>query len=205
MVGVFKSSNLSWNKLVKELLSSPIVTNASETKTADVNGEVIAVNRRDHLCAALDYRLGFVDICGLDLAGKKALQPTIAEIVGGLPSDGYGRGSPIPVLPNQPTLFYRAGLENICEAVANLVIDAPAIPSMPNAKSWTSMKSDAAIADFVGTLMALTPSDPRNAQAQAILKAHFTAAMQASGSAGNALKSTFITACLAPSSIGLGL
>ena len=40
----------------------------------------------------------------------------IPQIAGGLPSDGYGRGATAPVLPNQPTLFYRAGLENICEA-----------------------------------------------------------------------------------------
>src|SRR6185437_16158896 len=105
------------------------------------------------LCAALDNRLGLNDVCGLDAIGKRA-QTVVAQIAGGLPSDGYGRGSPIPVLPNQPTLFYRAGLENICESVAAMVIDAKANANQPNARMWSSAQPDAAIADFVSTVMA---------------------------------------------------
>ena len=204
IVGVFKSANLSWNALVRELLSSPITTNAKSSKTSDTNGEVIAVTRRDHLCAALDNRLGLVDVCGLDVVAARQ-QTVVTQIVGGLPSDGYGRGSPIPVLPNQPTLFYRAGIENICESVAALVIDAKANAKMPNAKMWSSAQPDAAIADFVSTLMALTASDPRAAGATSLLKAHFTSAVQGGAAASDALKSTFVAACLAPSSIGIGM
>lgn len=203
IVGVFQKSNLSWNALVHELLSSPIVTNTAATRTSTVNGEIIAVSRRDHLCAALNNRLGLSDVCGLDAtAGKKTPATTIPQIVGGLPSDGYGRGSPIPVLPNQPTLFYRAGLENICAAVSALVVDAPASGATTQ---WTSTQPDAAIAGFVGTVMALTPSDPRAAGATTLLKAHYTSALQTGASATAALRSTFVTACLAPSSIGIGL
>src|SRR5262249_53083273 len=114
VIDAFKGSGFSWNTLVTELLSSPIITHATETATAAAQGEVIAVSRRDHLCAALDVRLGFTDVCGLSLLTKK--QPLIPTIVSGLPSDGYGRGSTIPVLPNDPTLFYRAATENICAA-----------------------------------------------------------------------------------------
>ncbi|MCU1280248.1 MAG: hypothetical protein JWM53_3794 [bacterium] len=204
VVGVFAKSNLSWNALVRELMTSPIVTNTAMTRTATINGEVIAVTRRDHLCAALDNRLGLVDVCGLD-ANVKRVPSTVATIVGGLPSDGYGRGSPIPVLPNQPTLFYRAGLENICESVAAMVIDAKANPQQPNAKQWSSSQPDAAIADFVSTVMALTSSDARAAGATSILRSHFDAAGKQGASPSDALKSTFVTACLAPSSIGIGM
>ena len=205
VVGVFQSANLSWNALVRELVTSPLVTNTTETRTTAQNGEVIAVARRDHLCAALNNRLGLVDVCGLDAVNTKRTMSVVPLIVGGLPSDGYGRGSPIPVLPNQPTLFYRAGLENICETVAGMVIDAKANANQPNAKSWSSSQPDAAIADFVATVMALTSSDPRAGAATQILKSHFTQAQGQGASASDALKSTFVTACLAPSSIGIGL
>jgi hypothetical protein len=203
VVDVFKTSSYSWTALVRELLSSPITTNAKPTKTLADEGEVIAVARRDHFCAALDARLGFADVCGLASIGKGKSLATINEIVSGLPSDGYGRGSIAPVLPNQPSLFYRAGTENICEAVAQLVID-PATPT-PDAKQWSSGQPDAAIADFVQTLMALTPSDPRSAPSVSALRAHFDAATGTGAKPSDALKSTFVAACLAPSSVSVGL
>jgi hypothetical protein len=205
VVGVFQSSGLQWNALVHELLTSPIVTNTVETRTTAENGEVVAVSRRDHLCAALNNRLGLVDVCGLDVVNPKKVTNNIPAIVGGLPSDGYGRGSPIPVLPNQPTLFYRAGIENICEAVSQMVIDAAPTAAQPSAKVWSSSSPNAAIADFVSTVMALTSSDPRASAANQILTQHFTAAQAQGASASDALKSTFVTACLAPSAIGIGL
>ena len=136
VIGAFTSSGGQWNTLVRELLASPITTNTTRTATAATNGEVVAVSRRDHLCAALDNRLGFVDICQLDQTlGNRATTP-IAQIVSGMPSDGYGRGSTIPVLPNQPTLFYRAGLENVCAQVAGLTIDATPSKAQPGARQW---------------------------------------------------------------------
>ncbi|HEY1585685.1 MAG TPA: hypothetical protein VGH63_08350, partial [Polyangia bacterium] len=204
VVGVWKSANLSWNALVRELVTSPLVTNTVQTRTTTLSGELVAVTRRDHLCAALDNRLGLVDVCGLD-AQLKRMPSTVSLIASGLPSDGYGRGSPIPVLPNEPTLFYRAGLENVCEAVADMVIDAPANAGRPNAKRWSSSQPDAAIADFVATVMALTSSDARAGAATQILRSHFAAAQAQGASATDALKSTFVAACLAPSAIGIGL
>jgi hypothetical protein len=205
VIGAFTSAGGSWNTPVRELLASPITTNASKTVTASSNGEVVAVSRRDHLCAALDNRLGFVDICQLDQTLGSRQVSTIAQIVSGMPSDGYGRGSTIPVLPNQPTLFYRAGLENVCAQVAALTIDAKPDKNQPGAKQWSSAQPDAAIAEFVSTIMALPGSDPRAAQAAAILTSHFQAAVQAGQSAGDSLKSTFVAACLSPSFIGIGM
>ncbi len=201
IVGAFEASNLSWSTLVRELFSSPLTTNASETMTR-ASGVVVPVVRRDHLCAALDARLGLVDVCGLEATAPTT---TISEIVAGLPSDGYGRGAAAPVLPNAPTLFYRAGLEHICEAVADLVIDAPGDPATPKAKRWSSAEPDPAIADFVATIMGLTPSDERAAPAAALLSSHFHAAVSKGHGASAALKSTFTTACLSPSFIGVGM
>jgi hypothetical protein len=204
VVAAFGNSGMSWNTLVRELLASPITTNARKTATGETNGNVIAVSRRDHLCAALNNRLGFVDICQLDATVGRA-QSGIAQIISGMPSDGYGRGSTIPVLPNQPTLFYRAGLENVCSAVAALVIDAAANPNQPGAKQWSSTKPDAAIADFVSAVMAMPPSDPRSAQATSILTSHYQGAVASGANARDSLRSTFVAACLSPSFIGIGM
>ncbi len=204
IVGDF-ANGFTWNALVKDLLASPITTNATETRTHDTNGEVIAVARRDHLCATLNNRLGFVDICQLDAANQAKLG-TIAQIVSGMPSDGYGRGATIPVLPNQPTLFYISGLQSLCATIATQVIDAAVDPNQPGAKHWSSAQPDAAIADFVGILMALTPSDPRSARATTVLKSHFVNTSEQQGlSASDAMRSTFMAACMSPSFIGIGM
>ena len=205
IVALFQSSSLSWNVLVREIFSSPLTTYAMSTQTASDNGEVIAVSRRDHFCAALNARLGFSDVCGLDATTKMEAKTSIPEIVSGLPSDGYGRGAVAPVLPNASTLFYRAGTENICESVAALVIDVPTNQQTTGVKQWSSTEPTPAISDFVQILMGLTPSDPRSASATQILTSHFTSAVQSGASPSNALKSTFTAACLAPTSISIGL
>ncbi|HEY1691868.1 MAG TPA: hypothetical protein VGG39_06885 [Polyangiaceae bacterium] len=204
----FTSSNFSWNAMVKELLASPIVTNASESVTAATNGEIVAVARRDHFCAALNDRLGFDDVCGLASLYAKgtASTQTIPEIVSGLPSDGYGRGAVAPVLPNDPTLFFRAATENICETVAKEVIDVPTSKQTPGVKQWSSDQYTAAIGDFVSTLMGLTSGDPRTAQATTLLTQHYASALAQKGtSATAALQSTFVAACMAPSFVSIGM
>ncbi len=205
IVAAFQASSFDWNTLVRELLSSPITTNASQTATAVANGQVVAVARRDHLCASLDNRLGFPDVCGVDAVTRKALGATVSQIVSGLPSDGYGRGSTMPVLPNQPSLFFHAGTENICNSIAGNVIDVGAGKQIAGVKYWSSAAPDAAIADFVATVMALVPSDPRAAPATTLLKDHLTAALAQGASAADALKSTFIVACQAPTALSIGM
>jgi hypothetical protein len=208
VVSDFTSSNYSWNGLVKELLASPIVTNAVLTTSASTNGEIVAVSRRDHFCAALNARLGFADVCGLTnlYAKGTASTQTIPEIVSGLPSDGYGRGAVAPVLPNQPTLFFRAATENICESVATQVIDVATAKQVPGVMQWSSSQSTAAITDFVGLLMGLTTSDPRTVPATALLQQHYQSALQQKGTTPTqALQSTFIVACLAPTFVSIGM
>ena len=201
----FAESGMSWNVLVRELMASPITTNAAKTATGSTNGNVVAVSRRDHLCSALNSRLGFTDICQLDATVTGRASNAIAQIVSGMPSDGYGRGATIPVLPNQPTLFYRSGLENVCAAVAALVIDAAPNAAQPNAKKWSSTQPETAVADFVALLLAMPPSDPRAAQASQILTSHFQGAVASGATAKDSLRSTFVAACLSPSFIGIGM
>jgi hypothetical protein len=204
LVKLFQSSNYSWNQLVKAVVTSPITTHTSSTLTATTNGEAVAVSRRDHLCAAWNARLGFTDICGLNASVKPVISQSGLNIIGGLPSDGYGRGSLAPVLPNDPTLFFRGGTENLCEAISALVIDNSNPPT--GAMTWSSSQPNAAIADFVSIVMGFPPSDPMAAAAQTILQSHFSTAMQVPNTkATAALQSTFTAACMAPSAVSIGL
>ncbi len=203
IVSVFKSSNWSWTTLVKTLLASPITTHAVPTKTVGGEGGVIAVSRRDHLCAAWNARLGLGDVCGLDVQPARKQPTTVSQIVDGLPSDGYGRGAVAPVLPTQPSLFYRAGTENICEGLAALVVD-PAAPSGTQ-RIWSSASPDAAMDDFVHVVMGIPSADKRAAPARAILASHYKAALATGVAPSDALKSTFTLACTAPPSTAIGL
>jgi hypothetical protein len=204
LVDLFRSSGYSWRTLVQALVTSPITTFAARTSTRDKNGEVVAVSRRGHFCAALDARLGFDDACGLDVLGNHAAGATIPAIVSGLPSDAYGRGAVAPILPNQPTLFFVAGVQNICESVAEQVVDAS--DDRKGVRRWSSADPHAAIGDFVGTVMALAPSDARASDARALLESHFEAALARPGTTPtDALRSTFVLACMAPSAVSVGL
>jgi hypothetical protein len=201
VVGAFVQSGYQWNTLVHDLASSPLVTYATSTQTVAQQGQVVAVSRRDHLCAALNARLGLTDVCGL--LPTTPVTSTVPAIAGGLPSDGYGRGSTAPVLPNQPTLFYRAATENICEDLSAMVIDV-ANPAA-GVRTWSSNQPTAAIADFVSVVMALPASDARAPQASTLLEEHYQAALQSGASSTDALRSTFTAACMAPSAISIGL
>jgi hypothetical protein len=201
LVALFRDSGHDWNKLVKALVTSPITTGAADTRTLQTNGEVVTVARRDQFCAALGARLGLSDPCGLTHA--LAETTAIPRIASGLPSDAYGRGEVVPILPTEPSLFYVAGLENICKEIADRVIDAPVVPGV---RQWSSAQPEVAVADFVATVMALVRSDPRAGKAEQLLRSHFSEAAAETGvSPTQALRSTFVVACLAPSAISVGL
>jgi hypothetical protein len=206
IVGDFKSSSYSWSTLVRELVSSPITTYATETKTADEVGELVALTRRDQLCSLLSVRLGLTDACQLSPASSNGGPPTTIQLVaGGLPSDGYGRGQPIPVLPNVPSLFYRAGTENMCSAIADELVDVASGSQIAGATQYSSSQAAAAITSLVTNLMGLPASDPRAPQMTTILQSHFSSAVGAGANPTDALKSTFILACLSPSVVGMGM
>jgi hypothetical protein len=206
IVGDFKSSSYSWSTLVRELVSSPITTNATETKTADEVGELVALTRRDQLCALLSVRLGLTDACQLSPTNSNGGSPTTIQLVaGGIPSDGYGRGQPIPVLPNVPSLFYRAGTENICSGIADELVDVASGSQIAGATQYSSTQAAAAITSLVTNLMGVPPSDPLAPQMTTILQSHFSSAVGAGANPTDALKSTFILACLSPSIVGMGM
>src|SRR3989454_8819381 len=197
VAAMFANSLYDWKTLEVTLFSSPLVTYLAPTRTVSQGGEVFPVARRDHLCGALSNRLGIPDVCGLDVntvvpQDLKGVQ-FIARV---LPSDSYSRGAEDSVLANDPNLFFRTGMENICAALGNKLIDASA------GTRWSSASPDAAIADFVHLLMGVGTG--RDATLLSILGQHLQSAVAAGLSASDALKSTFVIACLSPGVVGMG-
>ena len=190
----FEKSGFSWKTLVRELLSSPLVTGARNTQTFAEQGLTISVSRREQLCTTMSTRLGVPNLCALGRA------PALTQLV---PSDGYARGATAPVLATDPSLFYRAATEQLCRSFADSAVDAT-VGGKPS--RYASRMVDAAITDMVRTIMGVLPADPRYAMLRQILVEHHAAASKTAGiSATDALKSTFVLACSAPTSISMGL
>jgi hypothetical protein len=193
----FAAHSYDWNTLVIELLSSPMVSYLSPTATVAENGETFPIARQQQLCDLLSNRLGQTDACGLLATTAVPSRLKVAQtIAASLPSDSYGRGAETPILANNPSLTYRAGLENLCAAVANQLIDNG------TTTHYTSAQSGTAIADFVHNLMGIPPS--QDATPMSLLQAHFNNAEAAGATPTVALQSTFVVACLSPAVAGVG-
>jgi hypothetical protein len=138
-------------------------------------------------------------------------------IAGSVATDAFSRGSQTPVTPAYPDLFYRAATEELCENIANQVVDATGAPFTSSSTSCTN--GDGVLTKLVEQVMGLNPSDPAHAQALAILQTHCAAASKpaTTGTGGRTpgggttsaqttgLRSTFVLACESPTSLGIGL
>ena len=123
-------------------------------------------------------RLGFADVCGLDAVDDaEAPQTTVAQIVAGLPSDGYGRGAPMPgAAERADAVLPRRHREHLRRRSRRLVIDARGRPQAAEREgTGRATTPDAAIArlrrdgDGAG---AVRPA--RRAPRPTLLNAHFT-------------------------------
>lgn len=195
----FEKGNFNFFALVKEFFSSPLVTGASPTKTFADAGILISISRRDQLCAALSNRLGRPDLCSLAVPLPSSAQAATAKIAASVPADTFSRGSEAPVTASEPTLFYSAAAEALCENIAALVVDASAN------SVYSSSNASAAMADMVQRVMGYPPSDPHYAPALQILQDDYNQNVAARNSATNSLRSTFALACESPTALGLGL
>ena len=196
---LFETSGFSFPALLKEILSSPLVTGQKATATADANGFTISIARRDQLCAALSNRLGKADLCSLAVALPTTAQAATLKIATSIPEDAFSRGSEFPITASTPTLFYSSASELLCESVAALVVDAA------TGSVFSSTAPPAAIADMVERVIGYPPSDPLYAGAVKILQDNFDAHVAARASATNAMRSTFALACEAPTTLSFGL
>ncbi len=210
-VQAFQNDNYNYRTLLREFLSSPLVTGADNTLTFSRRNVVVSVSRRDQLCQALSNRLGVADICALGVAfpfqqgfggtgTATALtnQRAIFRLAGALPADAFSRGSESPVTSPEPTLFYRAASELVCETVATMVVDV-------DGALYQSADSQAAMADMVQNIMGYATGDPHYAQALAILNDNYNESVADGRSATDSLRNTFALACQSPTSVSFGI
>ena len=213
VVADFVSSKYNFTVLMKELFSSALLTGAAATATypADKGGNEtvpVSIARQAHLCAALSNRMGLSDVCALQTAVPTSAQNTTLTIAGSVANDAFSRGSPTPVTPAYPDLFYRAASEELCENIAKLVVDATGGPYTSSSTSCTN--GDGLLTKFAEQVMGMNPGDPAHNQAITILEGHCTAAAKVKTSGGgsaqtNSVRSTFVLACESPTSLGIGL
>ena len=199
VAAAFKDSNFEFKTLVRELFSSPLITLESKTKTTAEKGVLLSISRRDQFCAALSSRLGLPDACGMHVTKPTTIQAKVNGRAVVMPVDTYNRGFALPSLPTRPDLFYRQSAESVCGLIADQVVDAT------GTSKYRSQNAEAAMDDFVATVMNIPPSDARSAPARAILADNYTASIQANATPTDALKATFTLACISPTSMLVGL
>ena len=200
IAAAFQASKFDFKTLVRELFSSPLITYASATQTTTTNGVIDSIARRDQFCASLSNRLGLPDVCGMLSTKQTKEQAGISAKAQLMPVDTYYRAYALPSLPTNPDLFFRQSVEAICRLVSDQVVD----PKVGTAV-YQGAAPEPALDAFVGTVMGLVPSDPRAKAARDILADNLTASIASGATPTDALKATFTLACIAPSSIAVGL
>lgn len=198
IAAAFRDSGMDFRVLIRELFSSPLVTNAEciEGSTGDNAG----ISRARHFCDALSNRLETPDICGIAAvtrADRTRLGTRNAAVIGTIPDDAFSRGDENPVTVSDVNLFVRGTFERVCDNVAAEMAGA--------GKRFDPSAADAAIPRLVEELMGLPPSDSRHDGALAILQEHHAAALAEGATPAIALQSTFSLACMSPSLTGVGL
>lgn len=208
VVKAFQDSNYDFKTLIRELMASPLVTGLSETYTFTKRNVVVSIARKDQFCQALSNRLNMPDVCGLHVAfpysngfsqanSSYTAAKAMNRLAGAMPADGFSRGSEVPVTLADPTLFYRAASELICENVAPNVVDASGSPV-------TTSDLDASFDFLVQSIMGYTAGDPKYAAALQIVRDHYEEALSGH-TATQALQSTFALACQSPTFVSFGL
>jgi hypothetical protein len=195
---VFVSSGYDFYRLVRELFTSPLVTGAECIETG--SGDFASIARTRHFCGALSSRLGINDICGSSVLWTRdrvAIQNRNAMLAPTVPDDAFSRGDAYPLTVSDVNLFVNGSYERICLNVANEVVGA--------GKTFDPAAGEANIDQLVERVMGLPPTDPRRAEARAVLAEHRTEALAAGVTEVEALQSTFVLSCLAPSVTGMGL
>mgnify|MGYP001822994842 CR=1 FL=1 len=158
VVDAFEASGMSFETMLVELLSSPLVT--ASTCVEKAGGDIPSVSRARHFCATVSNRLGIADACGTETyfqserRGARSVNRQLVEVV---PDDGYSRGGETPVVIADPNLFIRAAGEAMCQRFAEMVVanDAQFPPGDPDTAIATF------VTDLAGCLLYTSPS-PRD-------------------------------------------
>jgi hypothetical protein len=218
VVTAFRGSNHNFKVLLRELLTSPLVTFASRTKSSDRNGAITSVARRDIFCQRLSARIGLSDVCQQSFVKDEyGTIPNEQAYSYGLPQINYVRGEALAVVPSLPGILFQPAIERICRQFANTLVGQNATAGAP----WGLTNfSDAAIIaaelrtaidQFVTVLMGVPKADESYSELRLALQQHYDDTFAIVVDIPNnrpesqALRSTFVAACSSPFVTTMGL
>jgi hypothetical protein len=195
VVSTFIDSGYDFRVMLRELFSSPLITNQSCFEGGGALAPSIA--RREQFCSSLSARLGVTDICALETPtrSRTALQRAVLAAVASIPADTVSRGEPEPITISETGLFIRATREVVCQRVGEAAFDA----------RFSGRSREVAIKEMVEGVIGLPVNDPRHAEAVEILTAHVVDARSNGANERDALRSALVVSCMAPSVAGIGL
>lgn len=191
IAAAFADANFDFRTLVRELVTSPLVTFDARTLTYDTIGNPVLPVTQDRFCRRMSLRLGITDVCNLQgaLEVPVALGRRFRALAEGVPPVSYGRTAVLPFVTTAPDVFSVASIERVCQLVAERWYgdgDAPL---------WIADDREAALDHMVGTVMGIPEGDARSAPVRALLSSHWDAAIVEGATPADALRSTFMTAC----------
>ncbi|HEY6561775.1 MAG TPA: hypothetical protein VI072_31110 [Polyangiaceae bacterium] len=204
VAGEFARSNYDFKALLRHVLSSPMITYRSRTKTWNDSGASAGLSLRDDLCRRLENRFGIRDACAArgELHATPALATEIRGYAGSLPAIAYERGDVEPQMAIDPSVFATAAAERLCERLAGRFLGTGSGSVAPPLLSAGNRAS--AIDKLTRDLMGVSSTDPRANELRSVLDSHWDEVLAAGQSADVALQSTFVLACTAPFTTTLG-
>ena len=201
----FADRGYNFKELLVATLSSPLVTGRSATQTWAARGDVVSVMRYDTACAALSARMGLAaNLCAgqapdtVDRATAAAAAAQISLAAANMQSLRFARGAQAPVVSTAATMFYQGAAEALCATAASFAVDQPG-------SKFQSRDKDQALDALVAQVMGVVGDEALARQAREILANHFERATAQGATATDALRSSVVLACSAPSSLSIGL
>jgi len=191
IAGSFADSNFDFRTLVRELVTSPLVTFDARTLTHDTIGNPILPVTQDRFCRRMSLRLGIADMCNLDgmLEVPVALGRRFRALADGVPPISYGRSAVLPFVTTAPDVFSVASVERMCQLTAERWVGDG------EGALWGVADREAALDQIVGDLMGFPEGDARALPVRTLLAEHWDTAVSEGASETDAMRSTFLTAC----------
>lgn len=214
VVRAFRDASHNFKVLLRELLTSPLSTFASRTKSSDLNGVAVGVARRELLCQRLSARAKRSDLCQQDAVRRQYDNDDgwYAQVYSqGLPAIGHLRGESLAVMPRVPGVLFQPAIERLCRFYADSLVG----DYLYGAAVWPLQKDikdvRATLDEFVSVIMGVPESDETYLELRATLQSHYDDTLALvkdlphNRVESQALKSTFVAACSSPffSSAGL--
>ncbi|MBC8069887.1 MAG: hypothetical protein IAG13_16230 [Deltaproteobacteria bacterium] len=192
---VFADSSFDFRVLVRELVSSPVVTFAERTETWDSFGGVVLPVTQDRFCLRMSERLGITDLCNLEgnlegqLDAGDDVPKRVRALADGVPPVAFGRSAVLPFVTTAPDVFSVASVERVCQIVSEQWYGSA------DGALWGPDDRELVLDHLVGEVIGIPTSDERSATLRAILSDHWDQALDSGATEVAALRSTFITAC----------